>query len=171
MAHPTHLYPVSVKGVVIRDGRVLLLRNERDEWELPGGKLELGEDPADCAAREIAEESGWTVTTGPLLDAWQYHVGAGADVLILTYGCFPAGGGEPRRQPGALGEPKPVRGRRHRRADHARGIQEVDHDLVRPAQVLTSRGAVRGRARPGAAPATAPVGCPFMCGAGAAISW
>lgn len=95
MAHPAHLYPVSVKGVVIRDGRVLLLRNERDEWELPGGKLELGEDPADCVAREIAEESGWTVTTGPLLDAWQYHVAAAADVLILTYGCFPAGGGEP----------------------------------------------------------------------------
>jgi 8-oxo-dGTP pyrophosphatase MutT (NUDIX family) len=48
MSHPPHLFPVSVKGVVVRDGRVLLLRNERDEWELPGGKLDLGEEPADC---------------------------------------------------------------------------------------------------------------------------
>jgi hypothetical protein len=30
-------FPVAVKGVLIRDGRVILLRNDRDEWELPGG--------------------------------------------------------------------------------------------------------------------------------------
>jgi 8-oxo-dGTP pyrophosphatase MutT (NUDIX family) len=46
---------------------VLLLRNEREEWELPGGKLELGEEPAVCAAREIVEEVFWPVTVGPLL--------------------------------------------------------------------------------------------------------
>jgi 8-oxo-dGTP pyrophosphatase MutT (NUDIX family) len=87
VGHQPQLFPVSVKGVVIRDDRVLLLRNERDEWELPGGKLELGEDPAACVAREIAEEVGWTVTTGPILDAWQYHIRDGVDVLIVTYGC------------------------------------------------------------------------------------
>jgi len=42
----THLFPVSVKGVAVQGGKVLLLRNERDEWELPGGKLEPGEDPS-----------------------------------------------------------------------------------------------------------------------------
>jgi 8-oxo-dGTP pyrophosphatase MutT (NUDIX family) len=36
-------FPVSVKGVAVQDGRVLLLENEWVEWELPGGKLELGE--------------------------------------------------------------------------------------------------------------------------------
>lgn len=87
MGYQPQLFPVSVKGVVIRDGQVLLLRNERDEWELPGGKLELGEDPAMCAAREISEEVGWAVTTGPILDAWQYHIREGVDVLIVTYGC------------------------------------------------------------------------------------
>jgi 8-oxo-dGTP pyrophosphatase MutT (NUDIX family) len=52
-------FPVSVKGVAVQDGRVLLPENERAEWELPGGKLEPGEDPADCVVREISEESGW----------------------------------------------------------------------------------------------------------------
>jgi 8-oxo-dGTP pyrophosphatase MutT (NUDIX family) len=80
-------FPVSVKGVLMRSGRVLLLRNERGEWELPGGKLEAGEDPVACVAREIAEETGLRVATGPLLDAWLYHVGDGREVLIITYGC------------------------------------------------------------------------------------
>jgi 8-oxo-dGTP pyrophosphatase MutT (NUDIX family) len=40
--------PISLKTVIIWRGRVPLLKNERDEWELPGGKLELGENPAGC---------------------------------------------------------------------------------------------------------------------------
>lgn len=83
-------FPVSVKGVVVRDGRVLLLRNERDEWELPGGKLEGGEDPKSCVVREIAEEVGWTVTCGPILDAWLHRISEGVEVLVVTYGCHVA---------------------------------------------------------------------------------
>lgn len=100
MTYRPHLYPVSVKGVVVRAGLVLLLRNERDEWELPGGKLELGEDPARCAEREIAEETGWYVSAGSLIDAWQYHIANNADVLVLTYGCYLAArAGQPAVSP------------------------------------------------------------------------
>lgn len=86
-AYLAHRFPVSVKGVAVKDGKVLLLENERDEWELPGGKLELGEDPLGCVVREISEEAGWQVTAGPLLDCWQYHIRPGSDVVIVTYGC------------------------------------------------------------------------------------
>ncbi len=82
-------FPVSVKGVVYHDGKVVLLKNERDEWELPGGKLELGETPEACVVREIEEELGLAVTIGPLLDSWVYHIYEGVDVLILTYGSYP----------------------------------------------------------------------------------
>ncbi len=34
------LFPVSAKGVLFEDGRVVLLENERRRWELPGGRLE-----------------------------------------------------------------------------------------------------------------------------------
>jgi 8-oxo-dGTP pyrophosphatase MutT (NUDIX family) len=74
-------------GRGVRNGRVLLLENERAEWELPGGKLELGEDPPECVVREIAEETGWQVTAEPVLDCWQYHIRVGRDVVIVTYGC------------------------------------------------------------------------------------
>ena len=48
--------------------------------------------------REIAEETGWEVTAGSALDCWQYHVGAGRDVVIVTYGCFLLKAASPGRQ-------------------------------------------------------------------------
>ncbi|MCJ7543486.1 MAG: NUDIX hydrolase [Phycisphaerae bacterium] len=50
---------------VLADGRIVLIRNwrfavEQELYELPAGRLEGGEDPAVCAARELAEEAGYT---------------------------------------------------------------------------------------------------------------
>ena len=81
-------FPVSVKGVVIRDSRVVLLHNTRDEWELPGGKLEPDESPEQCVAREILEELGIEVTVAAILDSWVYDIAPEVRVLIVTYGCL-----------------------------------------------------------------------------------
>lgn len=91
----TRTFPVSVKGVAVQAGKVLLLENERAEWELPGGKLEVGEDPPECMVREVGEETGWQVAAGPLLDCWQYHIREGRDVVIVTYGCHVLSGTPP----------------------------------------------------------------------------
>jgi mutator protein MutT len=82
----SYRFAVSVKGVIVNSGKVVLLKNERDEWELPGGKLEPGETPEVCVAREIAEELGVSIDVGPLLDSWIYSIVPGVEVLILTYG-------------------------------------------------------------------------------------
>jgi mutator protein MutT len=81
------VWPVSVKGVLLGPAGVLLLRNEREEWELPGGRLEADETPETCLAREIAEELSIEATVGPLLDAYVFEVVPGRRVLILAYGC------------------------------------------------------------------------------------
>lgn len=84
----TASYPVSIKGVLVRDNRVVLVRNDRAEWELPGGRIELGETPKQCVAREIAEETGLPVTVDAIIDSWMYHIEVAEEhVFIVTYGC------------------------------------------------------------------------------------
>ena len=58
-----HLPSVAV-ALVVKDEQVLMLRTYRYPvgrygWELPGGGVDEGEDPALAAAREAAEETGW----------------------------------------------------------------------------------------------------------------
>ena len=89
-------FAVSIKGVVAHDGRVILVKNERDEWELPGGRLERDETPTDCVVREIAEELGLVVTARALLDCWVYQPVPARHVLIVTYGCALAAPPAPR---------------------------------------------------------------------------
>ncbi len=81
-------FPVSIKGVVVVEGKVALLKNERDEWELPGGKLEPGEQPGDTVVREISEELSIDVSEPEILDSWLYTIGDAphaVEVLIVTY--------------------------------------------------------------------------------------
>ncbi|MFL0355700.1 NUDIX hydrolase [Erythrobacter sp. GH1-10] len=58
--------PIAGVSVVISNfnGDVLLLRHSYgpEVWALPGGGLKRGEDPAECAKREVREELGITIS-------------------------------------------------------------------------------------------------------------
>lgn len=57
-------YRVSTKAIVKdEDGNILLLQEADGQWDLPGGGLDQGEKPQDAVAREVAEETGYTVTS------------------------------------------------------------------------------------------------------------
>ena len=84
-------YPTSVKGVVLHQGRVLLLANERDEWDLPGGRPEAGEDHCAALVREVREETGLSVEVGVLLDEHLFEVLPQRFVRIVAFGCTLAG--------------------------------------------------------------------------------
>jgi RimJ/RimL family protein N-acetyltransferase/8-oxo-dGTP pyrophosphatase MutT (NUDIX family) len=51
-----------------RDGRVLICRlTYKNDWDLPGGVVEVGESPQVAAAREVQEELALEIDAGPLL--------------------------------------------------------------------------------------------------------
>ena len=50
-----------------RNQRFLVVHStRRNTWDCPGGRREPGESPAECAARELAEETGLVVAPGEL---------------------------------------------------------------------------------------------------------
>ncbi|UYG17336.1 NUDIX hydrolase [Brachybacterium huguangmaarense] len=61
---------ISSGAVMLRDetGRFVIEKpNYRDHWLLPGGGVDPGEDPRQCAHREVIEELGLDLSIGRLL--------------------------------------------------------------------------------------------------------
>jgi len=49
---------IDCKCLIFDEGNRVLLVKEPEHWETPGGRLKLGETPAECLVREIGEELG-----------------------------------------------------------------------------------------------------------------
>jgi 8-oxo-dGTP diphosphatase len=59
---PTCVAPAAFVAARDTTGALLLVRRrDTGDWELPGGRVELGESASEAAIRETAEESGVTV--------------------------------------------------------------------------------------------------------------
>ena len=54
-------FPISIKAIIIDNNRVLCLKNERNEWDLPGGKVRFNEDIEECLRREVKEETNLSI--------------------------------------------------------------------------------------------------------------
>jgi 8-oxo-dGTP pyrophosphatase MutT (NUDIX family) len=89
-------HPTSIKGVLLLQGCVVLVKNPRDEWELPGGRADAGEDHAQTLSREFAEELALEIKVGSAIDSYLFEVIPGRHVFIVTYGCTLAGAFNPR---------------------------------------------------------------------------
>jgi 8-oxo-dGTP diphosphatase len=86
-----------VVGVaVVEGGRVLAARRAQPHrlaglWELPGGKVEPGEDPRTTAVREIAEELSCSIE----VTGWFDGQSAISDDLVLRVATARLVGGDP----------------------------------------------------------------------------
>ena len=69
---------ISVRALVRKDNKTLLLKraNGRSsilgKYELPGGKLDYGEQPEDALARYLHDDAGLTIQTAQLFDVLTY---------------------------------------------------------------------------------------------------
>ena len=84
-------------AAIIRDDqdRLLLQRKSGSEgWSLPAGAIELGEPPEEALAREVSEETGFTVLAASLAGAFggdafrhTYPNGDRVEYTVLLYRC------------------------------------------------------------------------------------
>lgn len=90
--------PVPSVGVVITDveGKLLLTKRSVEPgiglWCLPGGFIEMGEDPSDTVIRETEEETGLKVIPGEIIGAHSKINGYHGDVIIIGFNAEVTGG-------------------------------------------------------------------------------
>jgi len=91
---------VGVGGIVIRRGRVLLIRRGSEplkgQWSIPGGVIEVGEELAEAVRRELKEETGLDVEPLEIIKVFDRIVRTGRRVkyhfVIIDYICGIKGG-------------------------------------------------------------------------------
>jgi ADP-ribose pyrophosphatase len=86
---------VGVGGVVLIDGRVVLIRRGqeplRGRWVIPGGTVELGETLQEAVVREMQEETGLLVAPREVVLVFDRIQREGPSVeyhyVIIDYAC------------------------------------------------------------------------------------
>lgn len=79
-----------VRAAVIRDDKILLVRENDGRWSMPGGWADVGLSAAENAVKEAKEEAGATVRPLRLiaLQDWQKNNGRGKQYPISVYKIF-----------------------------------------------------------------------------------
>ena len=88
----SELFRITTKAVICLDDKVLMLRKATGKWDLPGGRLDDGEEIEFCLAREVAEELGLDIIVGPLIQcSLRRLTGPRCNVLVVAHLCTLSG--------------------------------------------------------------------------------
>jgi len=76
-----------VKGIIMKEGKILVLLKPNGEPDLPGGRVEYREELKDSLHREIREETGLKVRILGILGFWSFMKRPEFLVTGVTYHC------------------------------------------------------------------------------------
>ncbi len=86
-------FAIAVKSFIIKDECILLLRRSKRTlqkpgvWEIPGGRLEQGEDPVKGLERETKEETGLDIRVIQPLEVRHFTRDDGQTITMIVYLC------------------------------------------------------------------------------------
>jgi 8-oxo-dGTP pyrophosphatase MutT (NUDIX family) len=87
------MFRITAKAVIFVNGKVMVLRKHTGRWDLPGGRLNDGEEIEVCIARETVEEIGLGINVGPLIECNLRRLqDPRCSVIVVTYLCTLNGG-------------------------------------------------------------------------------
>lgn len=78
-------------AVINKEGKILLMKRYKDDtwmpgkWELPGGKVDLGQDASNAMEREVLEETGLVIIPTDKVVYWNSEIVGSGKYKGLPY--------------------------------------------------------------------------------------
>jgi len=87
----TGIVQAAVKGLIVNDDKFLMLQQKsrgKVWWDLPGGRIKYGEDPAESLKREVFEETHLDVDILNPIGVWHFFLEHDkVQIVCLTFLC------------------------------------------------------------------------------------
>lgn len=86
-------FRVAVKSFIVKGNKMLLLKRRSNDvhkpgaWDIPGGRLDIGEDPFLGVKRETMEETGLNIETVLPLDIHHFTRDDGQKITMIVFLC------------------------------------------------------------------------------------
>jgi len=86
-------FRVAAKAFIVEDGKLLVLKRRPNDiqkpgiWEIPGGRLNLGENPFEGVKRETKEETGIDIDVLHPLNVKHFKRDDGQTITLLIFLC------------------------------------------------------------------------------------
>jgi 8-oxo-dGTP diphosphatase len=85
---------VALKAIVVKNNELLAIkRSDAEEvytnlWDIPGGRMNFGEDPQYCLKREVKEETGIDIDIVRPYNVWSFKPDERSQVVGITFECI-----------------------------------------------------------------------------------
>jgi 8-oxo-dGTP diphosphatase len=86
-------FRVAAKSFIVDNNKLLILKRRSDDvqkpgiWEIPGGRLELGEDPREGLKREVLEETSLDIDILHPMSVRHFKRDDGQTITLLIFLC------------------------------------------------------------------------------------